>query len=906
MRTSDRDLWTEVKRLFGQAVELEPEARRALLDHETVGRPELRARVEALLGADAEATGFLEGGPADGGADAERWVGRRFGAYEVVGVVGRGGTGVVLLGARADGRYEGRVALKVVPAALVQGQAQARFRSEIRILADLDHPNIARLLDAGETPEGLTYLVLELVDGPRIDVFADERSLDVRARLVLFRSVLDGVAYAHARNVVHRDLKPSNILVTAAGAPKLVDFGIAKLLGAVDGISTLSTARLMTPEYASPEQARGAAVDVRSDVYSLGVVLYRLLTGEAPYRLDPSEPRSVERVICEETPTRPSEVVAEPRSAATPYASAPPPATAVAERRSSTPDRLGRELRGDLDAIVLHALAKEPEGRYPTARDFAADVTRYLEGRPIHARSPGPLHRTRRFLRRHRLASWGAAVGMVALSALGWQVREAGLQRRAAEATSLELTGLVNSVITTLDTDVAGEDSGPTARRVQAVQAAVASLEELAARVPGRPTPELLSALARAYEEVGALQGNPLSPNLGDVEAAEASLLRAIELWGEVSEGSADPVEAANARAGARVQLADVYRAQGRGAEIDELLRLARATVDSIAEEREPTLPLLKRRAMVYERLAWQADAQGDYERAAAHVARVTETARAMVALSPDGTARLNALQSEILTLQHQSYLWDKAARFSEAIDLQRRAVRIADSLASLAGATPRTRGIHAESLAQLGWRLNDADLAVEAEAAFTAALEITAEMQRDDPMNLAALLARGSYLDGRGQARLRGEKWADAVTDHLEAVSLLEPRMSSHPIASVVVIQAHRELGEAYTRLGRFEEASRAYVTSIAQAEAFFRSDTTNALSRKILALGHLSHALHYRLRVAATGQDAHCGPAAEAEAHGREAWAWLRANNQAYPGEETIWSAFEAMMPADACPAA
>lgn len=908
MHPSDPDPWPQVKQLFGRAVELDPDARRAFLDRETEGAPDLRRRVEDLLAADEAAGPFLEEG-ASGGLNPDPvagggWVGRRFGAYEVIGELGRGGTGVVLLAARADGRYDSRVALKVVPAALVQGQLRERFRAEIRILAELDHPHIARLLDAGETPEGLAYLVMELVDGPRIDVFADQRFLDLRARLELFQSVLDGVRYAHAHGVIHRDFKPSNILVTSKGVPKLVDFGIAKLLGVGDGggLTQLSM-RMMTPEYASPEQARGAAVDARSDIYSLGVVLYRLLTGRAPYALDPTEPRAAERVICEQPPTRPSAAVTTESSTETEADTDPTSPALTASQRCTTPGRLSRALRGDLDAIVLQALAKDPAHRYQSVPEFEADVGRFLEGRPVQARNPGPAQRTVRFVARHRMASVIVAVGLAVASALGWQAREARIQRRAAEASSAELTRLVSSVLTTLNTDVSGEDHGPTARRVAAVEAAVASLQDLTERVPGHPTPELLSALARVYQEVGTLQGHPLSPNIGDVEAAKTSLQRSLDLWTSVVAQAPDPSEARMATVGVRVLLADIFRNAADRSKSFELLRTARGTVDSLSAELEPSLSLLQRRAMVYERLSWLADADGDLDQAASDVAELSEASAGMVALTPEGPGRLNALQGEVLTLQHHSYLRDKAAHFDEAIEIQQRAVRLADSLAALPGATQRTRSIHAEALAQLGWRFNDADRPDEAETAFTHALAISAAIRREDPRNRAAVSSHASYLEGRGQARIRGERWSAAIADHREAVALLEPLRTGLPVADFYLVQTHRELGESLTRLGRYDEAEREYEESLDMAESLFRADTTNAFARKVLGLSYFSHALSYRLRAEATGDQSVCGPANEAEARGTEQWGWLREHGQTFPGEETIWSDFESMMPVGAC---
>jgi serine/threonine protein kinase len=899
-----------VKDLFARAAELEGAAREAFLERNTAGDPELRARVDELLEADAEASTFLEGAPGgvDGIEGAASWLGRRIGAYEVVGELGRGGMGVVLLGQRADGRYRRRVALKVVPASLVQGQLLARFHVEVRILAELDHPNIARLLDAGDTPEGLAYLVMELVDGPRIDHWADDRSLGIRERLDLFRSVLEGIDYAHRRGVVHRDLKPSNILVTRDGVPKLVDFGIAKLLDAENGGAsvaphTRTALRVMTPEYASPEQVRGEVVDGRSDVYSLGVVLYRLLTGRAPYALDATEARAAERIICDRTPGRPSDAVTRTVPVVADATQPQPDPDLLARLRSSTLDRLRRSLRGDLDTIVLHALAKEPERRYPTAGAFADDIDRYLDGRPVRARRPGPIYKASRFLRRRRVAVTVAAAAVVGLSALTWQTRVADAQRRMARANSAELAGLVTSVIATLNTDMAGEDQGPTATRAAAVSAALASLNELADRVEGPPGPELLRALAQAYSEVGVVQGHPLSPSLGRLDEAQQSLETALDLWRRTAAADGGSLRARAETAATGVLLSDVYRFRGDQQAAGLALNDAEAVVDSLLAEGAADGFVLSAVSMVYERQGWQADGRGDLEVAVRYVNALSDLALRAAELAEEGPQRVGALEEVVLARSQEGYMLSKAGRSEEAVLANLAAVQLGDSLASLPGATRRMRDIQAGMWNQLGWRYNDADRPTEAAVAFTRALELTREMARADPHNTSLTVALGTYLEGRGQAHIRGEHWEQALADHRESLKLLTPTLEERPLNAFTVLQSHRQIGEALTRLGRYDEAAAAYATSLELAERMFRSDTAFAGARKVLALSHLSHALHHRLRAEATGDPSFCGPAEVADASGQAYWDWLRERGQLFVGEELIWSDFRDMMPEGAC---
>ncbi len=422
-------------------MEIGPAGREAFLERECQADEDLRKEVEGLLGAREHLPEWLAGpllGPAGPvlhalAKAAPGMEGRRLRGYELIREIGRGGMGIVYLAERADGTYRKQVAIKIVHAEGNNTEILERFRRERDILASLDHPNIARMIDGGSTEEGLPYFVMEYVDGQPIHRWCDERKLNIGQRLELFRSVCAAVQYAHQRLVVHRDLKPGNILVTADGTVKLLDFGIAKLLDTAPGgdlPATITMVRLMTPEYASPEQAKGEAITTLTDVYSLGVVLYELLTGHRPYHLMSAAMHEIARVISEQEPTRPSDVVATTVDGAesergkrriTPEA--------VSEVREGDPNRLRKRLRGDLDSILLTTLRKEPARRYSSVEAFSEDLRRHLDNRPVSAREDRLWYRASRFARRHPGGvTAGVVVGLLLAAALGtatWGTRVA-------------------------------------------------------------------------------------------------------------------------------------------------------------------------------------------------------------------------------------------------------------------------------------------------------------------------------------------------------------------------------------------------------------------------------------------------------------------------------------------------
>jgi len=345
--------------------------------------------------------------------------GLRIGPYVVEREIGRGGMGTVYLASRADQAYEKKVAIKVTPGALGSVVAEERFKQERRILARLEHPNIARLIDGGTTAEGLPYLVMEFIEGKPLHVFCDEQRLPTVPRLNLFLAVCSAVQHAHHELVIHRDLKPANILVTAEGVPKLLDFGIAKLLDPGSAAEApAATALAFTPRYASPEQVRGEPLTTGTDIYSLGFLLYELLTGHGPYRLQTWTSLEVLRVIAEQEPELPSAAV--DRTERLPSAEGDRQValtpSSVSRTREGSPERLQARLRGDLDAILITALRKDPKRRYASVAALAADIHAYLEGRPVSARRDSTLYRAGKFVRRNR---WGAAAALVIVSLVG-------------------------------------------------------------------------------------------------------------------------------------------------------------------------------------------------------------------------------------------------------------------------------------------------------------------------------------------------------------------------------------------------------------------------------------------------------------------------------------------------------
>ena len=520
--------WDQVKALFTAALEVPPTERTAFLTLEAGENAALLAEVRSLLEAHEKPGAFLDtithefrsqAFAAPSAANAR--LGERIGAYRIAGVLGTGGMGDVYKAVRDDDQYRAEVAIKLMRADVRSALTEQRFKTERQILAGLDHRNIARLLDGGTASGGIPYVVMELVLGEPIDHYCEARGASVRDRVQLFLQVCAAVSYAHQHLIVHRDLKPNNILVTTDGSVKLLDFGIAKLLEAhastdvAEAVATATTLRAMTLEYASPEQVSGAQVTTVSDVYSMGVVLYRLLTGKSPYRERATDAARMAEILSDAMPTRPSQ--------------------------------LDHKLDGDLDNILLMALRKEPALRYASVEQFGNDLRSYLAGMPVKARGNSLRYRAGKLLRRRKVEiAAGVLVASALLGASFVSIREARIaesERQVAQQHFESVRKLANTMLLQLHDEMA-KDAGSLKTRELMLKT---SLEYLDALYQQSGSDQLLQEeLATAYIKVAAILGDDATrSNVGDYQGALRSYERAIALLTPLI--AADP---ANHRAG--------------------------------------------------------------------------------------------------------------------------------------------------------------------------------------------------------------------------------------------------------------------------------------------------------------------------------------------------------------------
>jgi eukaryotic-like serine/threonine-protein kinase len=612
--------WQQVKQLLDEAIALDVSERDVFLDRRCAADTDLRREVESLLSSHEQAgTGFLKTPAVDlktAAAASPARDGRRIGVYRIIEEIGHGGMGEVYRAVRADGQFTKEVAIKLVRGGFDTGSLVERFRNERQILASLDHPNIARLLDGGTTEEGIPYLVMELVEGVRVDSYCDVQKLSITERLQLFRQICAAVQYAHQRLVIHRDIKPSNILVTKDGAPKLLDFGIAKLLDPASCAET-TMARPMTPEYASPEQIRGESITTASDVYSLGVVLYQLLTGRSPYLGETRTPHELARAVCETEPGRPSTAVLKPLAIRSGEQVEQLSPEEISSSREVSPAKLGRRLSGDLDNITLMALRKEASRRYASVEQFAEDIRRHLEGLPVIATKGSWRYMAGKFVRRQRAAV--AATGAVLLVLVGGiaaTVREARIARKQAAIASAEraraerrfndVRQLSDSLIFDIH-DAIQNLPGATPARKLLLDRAVEYLDSVSKDAGGDP--DLQRELAWGYQRLAVVQGNPTESNLGDLTAALASDRKGLALFEAVAKANpANDIDQLNVAMMHRIlSYSEIGEASGR-----QDLEQAMAISDRLLKKGSTDPKVRSERSIEYQNLALMRDASGE------------------------------------------------------------------------------------------------------------------------------------------------------------------------------------------------------------------------------------------------------------------------------------------------------
>lgn len=589
--------WLQVKEIFHEAAELASAERASFLKARCAGDDEMLRELQLLMESLGESEDFIEQ-PALASASEllstareDFWAGRTIGQYRVEREIGRGGMGLVLLAVRADDQFQKQVAIKLLQRGMGSDLLLRRFQNERQILASLEHPNIAHLLDGGITEDGLPYFVMEYIEGLPLNKYCDQHALSIRERLELFRTVCAAIEHAHRNLIVHRDLKPSNILVTADGVPKLLDFGIAKLL---DERSTSQPAELtatilraLTPEYASPEQVRGRHISTASDIYSLGVILYELLTGARPLKLKDTSPEEMLRIICATEPTKPSQVISDS-------------GLPVAEvktgdfQNSQSAVRSPKALRGDLDNIVLMALRKDPARRYQSVEQFSEDIRRHLHGLPVLARKDTFSYLASKFIKRNKVSV--AAAALVLLTIIGglmatiWQARVAARERdqaRQEQAKAEQLNKFLQSILSAASPEEKGRD----AKVIEVLKDAAQRIQTELADQP--------ALKAQALETIGETY-----VRLGLMDEAESSLREALQINSSLyGVDSHVALESAS-------YLAIALMNKGKGAEADPLLTRA------IEAERQRSPAGSKELAFALDVLGELDVRRGEYEKA--------------------------------------------------------------------------------------------------------------------------------------------------------------------------------------------------------------------------------------------------------------------------------------------------
>lgn len=577
----EKERFARAKKIFFAALDLDA-AQHAKFIRESCGADEeLRLEIESLLSVRDNARNFLKSPALRHFSFYKNLENEIVGGYRLIRKIGAGGMGLVFLAEKAEADFSRKVALKIVRGDVYSEAVIKRFDLECKILSRLEHPHIARLIDCGKTDGGLPYLVMEYVEGVPLLEYVEKNRLPLKKRLEIFRQICSAVSFAHRNAVIHRDLKPSNILVTEDGRTKLLDFGIAKLLSSTAAsteIQTAITIRAMTPEFASPEQIKAEPVTTAADVYALGVVLYKLLTGTFPYRTASGNINEIIKAVCEEEPIAPSRILTENLSQGE-------SAKNIAPNLSSIP---ASQLKGDVDNIIVKALQKQPERRYSSVEAFSEDLRRHLKGLPVAARPNTVTYRLQKFAYRNRLTVTFAVLGIFALLMGGivavWQAQKAERQRARAERRFNDIRTLVNSFMFELNDEIL---KGQTQGRELVVKRALEYLDKFAAE--NVDDHSLQKELAVAYTKIGDIQGKPYSPNLGNTDGAIKSYRKAISILEPLADAHFENPDLRKNLAAAYAKLGSLHLTRkGKTSDAAQEINKARMIAESLfAENRQ-------------------------------------------------------------------------------------------------------------------------------------------------------------------------------------------------------------------------------------------------------------------------------------------------------------------------------
>jgi eukaryotic-like serine/threonine-protein kinase len=827
------DRWQRVKELFDAASALDPETRSTFLKMACKDDSGLLEEVESLLAAGDEAGEFIEkpalklGSSSTNGNSIfditafERHtqpepsqIGKVVGPYRIVDEIGEGGMGKVYRAVRADDVFQRQVAIKIVKRGMDTDFIRRRFRNERQILAGLNHPNITRLLDGGTTEDGLPYFVMEYIQGLPLLEYCDERRLNTNERLKLFLKVCSAVQYAHQNLIVHRDLKPRNILVTSDGEPKLLDFGIAKILNldlsSQTADPTMMRFRLMTPEYASPEQARGEIITVASDVYSLGVILYELLSGHRPYRLSQVSPHDVARVICEVEPPRPStavkSVVKVPRSKDAETETLTP--ELVSSNRSSAPEKLRWRLHGDLDNIVLMAIRKEPSRRYASVEQFAEDIRRHLDGKPVAARQDTFLYRTTKFLGRH---AWGVVAVVLLMVSMTAGVATTIYQSRRADRRFEEVRKLANYFLFDLH-DAMEKLPGSVPVREMLVRRALQYLDSLAQEASGDPS--LLSELATAYQKVGDVQGSPTRPNLGSTAGALQSYQKALAIRERLIQLKPNDFEARRELGMSHSNVSSILNVAGDSRAAMEHAQKAVAILEQLYKDDPGNSQVQYDLAVAYQFLGNAHVVTSNWQKVGEYRERTLNLYEQQASRTPFDISVQRNISTTLKQLGAvKARLKDRAA----ALLSFRRALAIDEKLAAQDQNSIQSRNELGVAYNGMGFALSELGEYTEAIAWYNRALEIREELARDDVHDARARRRLANTNQDLGSVYQKQGKWKEASDHYRRVVELREAVRAVDELSADNIL----DLARAYSALGTIAQ-SRAQEGGAQQSSAF------------------------------------------------------------------------------------
>lgn len=780
----------------------------------------------------------------DGESRHSRNFPERVGPYRILSQIGEGGMGAVYKAVRDDDQYKQIVAVKLVRAGAQTDMVIRRFRNERQILASLDHPYICRLLDGGTTANGLPYLVMEHIDGVPINEYSDEQNLSIAERLRLFTKVCSAVQYAHQKLVIHRDIKPGNILVTPYGTPKLLDFGIAKLLDPSRSdliIDRSATAfGMMTPDYASPEQVRGDQITTASDTYSLGVVLYQLLTGLRPYTLKSFGPHDIVRAICEQEPLRPSTAVTNPQAHSTGPGEKLTSSLKIRIAGAGTAERLKRRLVGDLDNIVLVALRKEPERRYASVEQFAQDIQRHLDGRPVIARGDTFMYRASKFAGRNRLAITGALLLLMTLIA---GIVATNQQRLRAERRFNDVRRLANSLMFEMH-DAIEQLPGSTNARQLLVKRALEYLDSLA-KEEGNDV-SLQRELIRSYLKVGDVQGYPFEANLGNTEGALQSYRKALAISERLAVTHPSDLENNRDLLTTYERIGDVLQASGdMKAALEQhqkALGIARGLIDSHPENWEVRRNIMISFLKMGETLLIMGDRGGSFQ----NYKESLKYAEELFAHNPDDN-RARRDVSVLYNKMGDALLANgdndgALTRYKQALDVR----TVVTAREPLNVQARRDVAVDLEKIATVLVNKQDYAGALDFQGR---ALESDERLAAADPANVDAQLDLALSIGNVGDIYLLLGNNAESISRFQRSISILEKLHSSNPDNSEVrgdIADAYFRVSDALIKSNKLDLAAGYLFQSVAIYKDISAADAGNAdikiaLARSLARFGEL-----------------------------------------------------------------